>query len=111
MVLGVSLSKLNTRLFLHAVLLSFQMEFHHCYDNEYKPKELKADLIFICHVMYHCINDYYDVIKRALSWLQHGGVLINVCDLATKYTDFFGKIQIPQREIQKNICPIECQSW
>ncbi len=68
------------------------MEFHNCYVGEYENEGLKADLIFISHVMYYCIDDYYDVIKKALSWLKPGGVLINVCELADKYTEFFGMI-------------------
>ncbi len=68
------------------------MEFHNYIVQEYQPGELKADLVFISHVMYYCIDDYYDVIKRALSWLSPEGVLINVSVLANKYTDFFGKI-------------------
>ncbi len=68
------------------------MDFHSCFVSDYNNDELKADLIVISHVMYYCIDDYYDVIKKALSWLNPGGVLINVCILADKYTDFFGMI-------------------
>ena len=68
-----------------------QVEFHNCIVQDYHHNDTEVDLIFISHVMYYCYDQYFDIVKKAISWLKPHGMMIIMHVLEDEFTKFFGK--------------------